>query len=331
MRAYHLEQFGKLDGLAVSEHVIPSPGAGEVLVRVRASSFNFRDLVIANGWYSPPVALGRVPLSDAAGEVEAIGSGVTRFKVGDRVVNSFFPNWFGGTFNVMPQQWVVDHNGWLTEYKVVNAEALVLMPHHLSFEEASTLPCAGVTAWSALAGVAAGDTVLTEGTGGVSLFAVQLAKALGARVIATTSSPEKAERLRQLGADHVIDYRTTKEWGKQVRALTDGRGVDRVVEVGGANTLAQSVQAIAYGGQISLVGILAGVEGGIDFMTMFTTHATFKAISVGSRRDLEDLNRVLAQHQIRPVIDSVYAFDDAMTGLSYFADRQLFGKVVIRH
>jgi NADPH:quinone reductase-like Zn-dependent oxidoreductase len=331
MHAYHLEQFGKLDGLVVSEREIPSPGVGEVLVRVRASSINFRDLIINNGWYSPPVALGRVPLSDAAGEVEAIGSDVTRFKVGDHVVNAFFPNWFGGTFNVMPQQWVVDHDGWLTEYKVVNAETLVLMPQHLSFEEASTLPCAGVTAWSALAGVGAGDTVLTEGTGGVSLFAVQLAKALGARVIATTSSPEKAERLRQLGADHVIDYRTTKDWGKQVRALTDGRGVDRIVEVGGANTLAQSVQAIAYGGQISLVGILAGVEGSIDFMTMFTTHATFKGIVTGSRRDLEDLNRVLAQHQIRPVIDSVYAFDDAMAALNHFAERQLFGKVVIRH
>lgn len=331
MRAYHFEQLGKLDGLVVSEHEIPSPGVGEVLVRVRASSINFRDLVIANGWYSPPVSLGRVPLSDAAGEVEAIGTGVTRFNVGDRVINAFFPNWFGGTFNVMPQQWVVDHDGWLTEYKVVNAEALLLMPHYLSFEEASTLPCAGVTAWSALAGVGAGDTVLTEGTGGVSLFAVQLAKALGARVIATTSSPEKAERLRRLGADHVIDYRATKDWGKQARALTDGRGVDRVVEVGGANTLAQSVQAIAYGGQISLVGILAGVEGGIDFMTMFTTHATFKAIATGSRRDQEDLNRVLAQHQMRPVIDSVFAFDDALAALSYFADRQLFGKVVIRH
>lgn len=331
MRAYHLEQLGKLDSLVVSEHEIPSPGVGEVLVRVRASSINFRDLIIANGWYSPAVASGRVPLSDAAGEVEAVGPDVTRFKVGDRVVNSFFPNWFGGTFHVMPQQWVVDHDGWLTEYKVVSAEALVGMPQHLSFEEASTLPCAGVTAWSSLAGVGAGDTVLTEGTGGVSLFAVQLAKALGARVIATTSSPEKAERLRQLGADHVIDYRTTKDWGKQARALTGGRGVDRIVEVGGANTLAQSVQAIAYGGQISLVGILAGVEGSIDFMTMFTTHATFKGIVTGSRRDLEDLNRALAQHHIRPVIDSAYAFDNAMAALNHFAERQLFGKVVIRH
>jgi NADPH:quinone reductase-like Zn-dependent oxidoreductase len=315
----------------MADHDIPSPGTGEVLVRVRASSINFRDLIVANGWYSPPVALGRVPLSDAAGEVESIGPGVTRFKAGDRVVNAFFPNWFGGTFNAAPQQWVVDHDGWLTEYKVVNAEALVAMPRHLSFEEAATLPCAGVTAWSALSGVGAGDTVLTEGTGGVSLFAVQLAKALGARVIATTSDPDKAERLRQLGADHVIDYRATKDWGEQARALTGGRGVDRVVEVGGADTLAQSVKAIGYGGQISLVGILAGAEGGIDFMTMFRTHATFKAITVGSRRDLEDLGRVLVQHDIRPVLDSVYAFDDAKAGFSHFAGRRLFGKVVIRH
>jgi NADPH:quinone reductase-like Zn-dependent oxidoreductase len=331
VRAYHLEQLGTPDGLVTSEHDIPSPGTGEVLVRVRASSINFRDLVIANGWYSPAVPPRRVPLSDAAGEIQGIGPGVTRFKVGDRVVNAFFPNWFGGTFHVMPQQWVVDHDGWLLEYKVAAAEALVYMPPYLSFEEAATLPCAGVTAWSALAGVGPGDTVLTEGTGGVSLFAVQLAKALGARVIATTSSPEKAERLRQLGADHVIDYRATKDWGEQARALTGGRGVDRVVEVGGANTLAQSVKAIGYGGQISLVGILAGAEGGIDFMTMFTTHATFKTIVTGSRRDLEDLNRVLVQHEIRPVIDSIYAFDDAKAGLSHFAGRQLFGKVVIRH
>ena len=163
------------------------------------------------------------------------------------------------------------------------------------------------------------------------MFAVQLAKALGARVIATTSSAKKAERLRRLGADHVIDYRATKEWGKQARALTGGRGVDRVVEVGGASTLTQSVQAIAYGGQISLVGILAGVEGSIDFMTMFATLATFKAISVGSRRDLEDMNRVVAQHRIRPVIDSIYAFDDAVAALTHFAGRQVFGKVVVSH
>src|SRR3981189_1574089 len=168
MRIYRLQTLGSLDGLVASEAKIPVPGAGEVLVKVRATSLNFRDYAIINGWYPVPVPKDRVPLSDGAGEIEAIGPGVSRFKVGDRVVNSFFPNWFGGSFNTMPEQYVVDRDGWLTEYKVVNAEALANMPEHLTFEEAATLPCAGVTAWSALAGTRAGDTVLTQGTGGVS-------------------------------------------------------------------------------------------------------------------------------------------------------------------
>jgi NADPH:quinone reductase-like Zn-dependent oxidoreductase len=331
MRAYQLDQLGSLDGLALVERDLPSPGLGEVLVRVRASSLNFRDLIILSGSYPVPVPAGRVPLSDGAGEVVAVGPGVTRFKIGDPVVNAFFPNWFGGSFNAMPEQYVADHDGWLAEYKVVSAEALVSMPKHLTFEEAATLPCAAVTAWSALAGVRAGETVLTQGTGGVSLFAVQLAKALGARVIATTSSPEKAQRLRALGADEVIDYRASPDWGDQARALTGGRGVDRVVEVGGPDTLAQSVKAIAFGGQVSLVGVLAGAEGGIDFMSLFFSLATFKTIVVGSRRDLEDLCRTIEQHEIRPVIDSVYAFEEAKAGWSHYGDRQVTGKVVFRH
>jgi NADPH:quinone reductase-like Zn-dependent oxidoreductase len=310
---------------------IPSPNVGEVLVRVRASSLNFRDLMILNGEYPMPVPSGRVPLSDGAGEVVAVGAGVKRFKVGDRVINSFFPNFFGGSFNAMPEQPVVDHDGWLTEYKAVNAEALVAMPKHLTFEEAATLPCVAVTAWSALSGVRAGETVLTQGAGGVSLFAVQLAKVLGARVIATTSNPENAARLRALGADEVIDSRAAPDWGEQARAITGGRGVDRVVEVGGPGTLAQSVKAIAYGGQVSLVGALACVEGGIEFLTMFLSQATFQPIATGSRRDLEDLCRVVEQHAIRPVIDSVYSFDDAKAGWSHYASRKVTGKVVIRH
>jgi NADPH:quinone reductase-like Zn-dependent oxidoreductase len=331
MRAYQLDRLGSLDGLVLVERDIPSPGAGEVLVQVRASSLNFRDMIILDGWYPAPVPPGRVPLSDAAGDVVAVGAGVTRFKTGDRVINSFFPNWFGGSFNAMPEAYVVDRDGWLTEYKVISVEALVSMPEHLTFEEAATLPCAAVTAWSALAGVKAGETVLTQGMGGVSVFAVQLAKAFGARVIATTSSPEKALRLRELGADEVIDYRASPDWADQVRALTGGRGVDRVVEVGGPGTLAQSVKAVAYGGQISLVGVLAGAEGGIDFMTMFLSQATFQPIVVGSRRDLEDLCRTMEQHQIRPMIDSVFSFDEAKAGWSHYADRKVTGKVVISH
>jgi NADPH:quinone reductase-like Zn-dependent oxidoreductase len=331
MRTYQLEQLGSLDGLVLAERDIPSPAVGEVLVRVRASSLNFRDLMILNGTYPAPVPPGRVPLSDGAGEVIAVGANVTRFKVGDQVINSFFPNWFGGTLNVMHEQWVVHHDGWLTEYKAVSAEALVAMPEYLTFEEAATLPCVAVTAWSALSGVRAGDTVLTQGSGGVSLFALQLAVALGARVIATTTNPESAQRLRELGADEVVDTRDTPVWGDKVRALTGGRGVDRVVEVGGPGTLAQSTKAVAYGGQVSLVGALAAAEGGMDYMSMFLSQARFQPIATGSRRDLEDLCRVMEQHNIRPVIDSVFSFDDAKAGWSHYAGRKVTGKVVIRH
>src|ERR1700738_5296572 len=248
MRAYQLDRPGSLDGLVVAERNVPSPAVGEVLVRVRASSLNVRDLMIINGEFPMPVRAGRVPLSDGAGEVVAVGAGVTRFKVGDRVINSFFPNWFGGTFNAMPVQYVVDCDGWLTEYKAVSAEALVAMPGYLTFEQAATLPCVAVAAWSALSGVRAGKTVLTQGAGGVSLFAVQLAKALGARVIATSSNPENAARLREMGVDEVIDTSALPEWGDKVRALTGGRGVDRVVAGGGLARLRQSVKAIASGG-----------------------------------------------------------------------------------
>src|ERR1700693_1758031 len=232
MRVYQLDRPGSLDGLVLAERNVPSPAVGEVLVRVRASSLNVRDLMIINGEFPMPVPPGRVPLSDGAGGGGAVGAGVTRFKVGDRIINSFFPNWFGGTFNAMPVQYVVDCDGWLTEYKAVSAEALVAMPGYLTFEQAATLPCVAVAAWSALSGVRAGKTVLTQGAGGVSLFAVQLAKALGARVIATSSNPENAARLREMGVDEVIDTSALPEWGDKVRALTGGRGVDRVVEVG---------------------------------------------------------------------------------------------------
>jgi NADPH:quinone reductase-like Zn-dependent oxidoreductase len=330
-RAYQLDKLGSLDGLVLTERDMPSPGVGEVLVRVRASSLNFRDMMILNGAYPTPVPPGRIPLSDGAGEVVEVGAEVKRFKVGDRVINSFFPNFFGGTFNFMPEQWVVDHDGWLTEYKAVSAEALVATPEHLSFEEAATLPCVAVTAWSALSGVRAGDTVLTQGSGGVSLFALQEAKALGARVITTTTNPESTARLRELGADEVIEVGDSPDWGDRVRALTGGRGVDRVVEVGGPGTLAQSTKAVAYGGQISLVGALAADGGGLDFWSVFMSQARFQPIATGSRRDLEDLCRLVEQHQIRPVIDSVYSFDDVKAGWSYYAGRKVTGKVVIRH
>ena len=330
MRAYRLQELS-MAGLKLVEEEQPAPGRGEVLVRVRASSLNFRDFIIVNGWFPMPIAPGRIPLSDGAGEIVAVGDDVRQFAVGDRVVNGFYANWFGGSFNTMPEQYVTEHDGWLSEYRVVNAEALSRLPDHLSFEEGATLPCAGTTAWSALAGIGAGDTVLTQGTGGVSLFAVQLAKAAGARVIATTSSAAKAERLKALGADDVIDYVANPDWGEQARALTGGTGVDRVVEVGGPATIGQSIKAVRLGGQISIVGILAGAEGGIDYMAMFLSFARFETIATGSRRDLEDMLRVIDRHNIKPVIDSIFPFDDARGAFDKLAQRKLFGKIVVAH
>lgn len=332
MRTYRLNKVGSIDGLVAVSEDKPSPGTGEVLVRVRASSLNFRDLAIVYGWFPVPPRASVVPLSDGAGEIEMVGAGVTRFKVGDRVANNFCIDWFGGPFNANPRQYALTEDGWLTDYRVVSEEALVHLPEHLSFEEGAALPCAAVTAWSALIGVSAGDTVLTQGTGGVSLFAVQLANALGARVIATTSSDEKAERLTRLGADHVVNYKSDPEWGETARSLTGGRGVDRVVEVGGPVTMPQSLKAVALGGQISLIGILGGSEpSGIDFMSVFLSFARVQPISVGSRRDFEDMNRVIAQHKIAPVIDKVVPFDQAKAAFEHLAERHLFGKIVVRH
>lgn len=226
MKVYRFDTFGSLDGLRLHEEAIPEVGPGQVLVRARASSLNFRDLLIANNAYPFGAVEGRIPNSDGAGEIEAVGEGVSRFKVGDRVLTTFFPNWLGGRIPVKREHYMGEHDGWLAEYRVVNAEILSLLPDHLSFEEGSTLPCAALTAWQALAGVGPGDTVLTLGTGGVSIFAVQIAKLLGARVIATTSSNDKFDRLKQLGADELINYKDTPEWSGAVRDLTGGVGAE---------------------------------------------------------------------------------------------------------
>jgi NADPH:quinone reductase-like Zn-dependent oxidoreductase len=331
MRVYRLEHFGNLDGLMMHEEPAPKPGAGEVLVRVRASSLNFRDLAIVNGLYPIAAGPGLIPQSDAAGVIEAVGPRVERFKQGDRVISTFIPAWHGGALRAMPKVYAADFDGWLTQYKVVSAEALCALPDHLTFEEGSTLPCAAVTAWSALKGVGPGDTVLTQGTGGVSLFALQFAKTLGARVIATTSSEQKAGRLTSLGADLVIDYIKVPEWSAEVRALTEGRGVDRIIDVGGPGTLVQSIKSVAFQGQVSLVGALAAGATSVDFMSMFMSQATYQPIATGSRSDLEDLSRVISQHKLRPVIDKTFSFEDARAAWMYFADRKLFGKVVITH
>ncbi len=324
MRSFKMSDTGMI---ALVEEQTPKPGVGQVLMRVRASSLNARDLFMLDGRY--PVPPGRVPLSDGAGVIEEIGPGVTRFKVGDRVVNSFHPTWFGGPQREHSLLYHTNLDGWLTEYVVIDQQGLVMMPKHLDFTEAATLPCAAVTAWSAVAGAGAGDTVLIQGTGGVSLFALQFARAAGARVIATTSKETKAERLIELGASDVINYATTPDWGAQVRALTNGRGADVIVEVGGAGTIAQSIAAIAYRGVISLVGHITHDTTGMNLLDFTYSGATLRTIGGGSRSDLEDMNRVIEAQQLRPVIDRVFPFLEAPTAVSYMEQGDYFGKIVI--
>ncbi|MFF5565561.1 NAD(P)-dependent alcohol dehydrogenase [Streptomyces sp. NPDC012623] len=316
--------------LSPVERPVPVPAAGEVLVRVRASSLNARDLLIANGRYSVAVPPGRVPLSDGAGVVEAVGDGVSRFRAGDRVASTFHPGWIHGPFEGWGELYGVQRDGWLTEYIAVSEHSVADVPEHLSFEEAATLPCAALTAWSAVSGIGPGDTVLVQGSGGVSVFALQFARAAGARVLATTSSAEKAERLRALGASDVVDYVGTPEWGARVRELTDGRGTDLVVEIGGAGTISQSITAVAHGGRISLVGNLAAGDG-MDLTRFFQRGATLRTISVGSRSDFERMNRVVRGHRLRPVIDRVFPFEETPEAFCHFETGSRFGKVVISH
>ncbi|KQV85515.1 alcohol dehydrogenase [Rhizobacter sp. Root1221] len=328
MKICRLQKIGSIDGLELREEPTPTPGPGEVLVHIKATSLNFRDLTIVNGWSPFPLEEGRVQLSDAAGVVEAVGPGVTRFAVGDRVANNFMPGWHAGSFREFAPQYGTQADGWMAEYRAVDQNELVAIPDSISFEDAATLPCAAVTGWNAVAGVGPQHRVLTQGTGGVSLFALQFAKARGAQVIATTSSNEKAERLRALGADHVINYAENANWGEQAKALTNGRGVDRVVEVGGPGTFAQSLKAVALSGQVSMVGVLAQGEMP-GYLDMFLTFARFQTIATGNRQDLEDVIAAVAHNGIRPVIDSRFTFNDGKAAFEHFGKRNVFGKVVI--
>lgn len=336
MKSYRLDASGSLDHLQVHEELSPRPQRGEVLVRVRAVSLNFRDLAMARGEYPVPHRKGLIPTSDAAGEVIAIGEGVDAFVVGDRVMSTFHPRWFAGPMpaGVHAHAYGAEQDGWLVEEKVVSQESLVRVPDELSLEEAATLPCAAVTAWTALTigttPLRPGNTVLTQGTGGVSIFAVQLAKALGGTVIATTSSTGKAERLRALGAAHVINYTEDANWGETARALTHRPGVDRVVEVGGSETMPQSLRAVREGGDVVAIGFLASQQPNVDFFALFGSRATFRPISVGSRADLEAVAAVVAGGGIRPVVDHVFTFNETRDAFAHLASGRHFGKVVIR-
>jgi NADPH:quinone reductase-like Zn-dependent oxidoreductase len=334
MKLYRFPKPAGIDTLTLAERDTPRPARGQVLVRMRAASLNYRDLMVASGRYARGAAPENlVPLSDGAGEVVEVGSDVTRVKPGDRVAGIFMQSWVGGAITAADGASALGGaiDGVLAEYVLFDQNGLVHLPTHLSFEQGATLPCAAVTAWNALFGghpLVSGQSVLVLGTGGVSIFALQLAHAAGARVIATSSSDEKLTRARDLGASDGVNYKQHPEWQEQVRALTDGEGVDHVVEVGGAGTLPRSVAATRIGGQVHLIGVLTGGE--INPTPVMRSSLILRGIYVGSRQMFEALNRAVALHRIVPVIDRVFPFAEAREAYRHLQAQGHVGKVVIR-
>jgi NADPH:quinone reductase-like Zn-dependent oxidoreductase len=323
-----------IDSLVLREEPTPRPGPGQVLVRARAASLNYRDLGVAGGRSARgPASPNLVPLSDGAGEVVEIGAGVTRVKPGDRVAGIFMQSWIGGEMEPyhVASSLGGSIDGVLAEYVLFDHDGLVRVPAHLSFEEAATLPCAGVTAWNALFGgrsLRAGESVLVLGTGGVSVFALQFAHAAGARVIATSSLDGKLAQVKALGASDGINYRHHPEWQTEVQKLTGGIGVDYVVEVGGAGTLPRSMEAVRAGGQIPLIGVLTGGE--INPTAVLRRNLTLRGIYVGNRQMFEAMNRAIELHDIHPVIDQVFDFEQAKEAYRRLQSQAHVGKVVIR-
>lgn len=334
MRVYEIrERFG-LDALHIAERPEPQPGPHQVLVKMRAASLNYRDLMVVKGQYNPRMPLPRVPLSDGAGEVAAVGEGVTRVRPGDRVAGIFMQTWLAGELDDAKTKSALGGaiDGVLAEYVVFHEDGLVRLPEHLSFEEGATLPCAAVTAWNGLieAGVQPGQTVLLLGTGGVSIFALQFARMAGARAIITSSSDDKLARAKELGAAEGINYRGTPDWDKRVRELTGGMGVDHVIEVGGAGTLPQSLKAVRTGGHIALIGVLSGAGSEVNPLPILMKHLRVRGIFVGSRAMFEAMNRAITVHQTHPVIDRAFAFEDLRAALEHMERGGHFGKIVIR-
>lgn len=335
MRCYEIQQFG-LDGLKLTERPDPRPGPGEALVRVKAVSLNYRDLMMTLGSYNPKQKLPLIPCSDGAGEVVEIGDGVTRVKPGDRVMNCFSQSWLSGPAskerNAATMGGPLD--GMLTELRVLPAESLVHTPAHLSDEEASTLPCAGITAWHALfesGGLKAGETLLLQGTGGVSIFGLQFAKLAGARIIATSSSDEKLARALELGAHELINYKTNPDWDKAAKQLTGGVGVDHIIEVGGAATLMRSFRAIRVGGHIAVIGVVSGAASAeISVVPILMQGLRIHGVFIGSRDMFEAMNRAILLAGMRPVVDRVFAFDEARQAFLHMQAAAHFGKIVIR-
>ena len=336
MKAFEIRELG-IDKLALVEQEAPTVRPDEVLVRIRAASLNYRDVMVAAGDYNPRMKLPAVPLSDGAGEIVEVGGEVTEWKLGDRVMPLMVQSWFDGESSEEKRRSAIGAGahwqGVAREYAAFGHYSLVRVPDHLSFEEASTLPCAALTAWHALAvsgNVKPGETVLTLGTGGVSIFAVQLAKLLGARVIATSSSDEKIARLKKLGADKTVNYRETEAWDKAVLELTNGRGVDHVVEVGGAGTLQRSINAVRVSGHIAMVGAL-DTSGGFNHVPLFMKAIRLQGIFVGNKAMFEVMNRAIEYSKLKPVTDRTFNFEEIPDALSYMQTGSHFGKIVIKY
>jgi NADPH:quinone reductase-like Zn-dependent oxidoreductase len=334
MKAYEIQGGFGLDHLKLAERPDPAPGPGQVLLRMRAASLNYRDLMMVTGSYNPRQRLPLIPCSDGVGEVVAAGEGVGRIAVGDRVATLFSQGWMGGRPSVEELRATLGGplDGALAELMVLPETGVIRVPEHLSDAEAATLPCAALTAWNALAEqgrVAAGDTVLVQGTGGVSIFALQFAQLLGARVIVTSRRDDKLVKARRLGAWQEINTLDDLEWGKTARELTGGIGVDHIVEVGGAGTLAQSLQAIRVGGTISLIGVLAGGASELSIVPVFMKNVRIQGLLVGSRHVFERMNRAIAQHELRPVVDRVFPFAEAPSAFEHLQSGAHFGKVCI--
>ena len=334
MKAWQILKRGSIDGLGLVELPDPKPGFGEVLVRMRAVAINYRDL-LATRIERPGNLTPLIPCSDGAGEIVELGRGVTQWSVGDRVASCFFQGWDAGpiTRAVMRTDLGGPLHGVLAEQVVLKANGIVEIPEHLDFEQASTLPCAAVTAWSALVEngrLAAGETVLLLGTGGVSMFALQIAKMHGARVIITSSSDAKIERARQAGADDTINRREMPDWQVRVFELTNKVGADHVVEVGGAGTLQRSLDAVRHGGQIHLIGVLSGFEGTVNPWPFIAKSVRLNGLYVGSRATFERMNRAFALHRIKPVIDQVFDFAQSREAFARLESKAHVGKIVVR-
>ena len=333
MKALELTALG-LDNLQVVDRPEPTPRAGEVLVRMRAVSLNFRDLLMVQGAYGAGAKPPITPFSDGCGIVEGVGPGVTRVKVGDRVSTLFFQNWASGrpTVEKLSSALGSPIPGAGRELAVFSQEGVSKVPDHLTDHQVATLACAALTAWRGLfvdADLEPGDTVLLQGTGGVSIFGLQFAHAAGLRTIVTSSSNEKLERAKTLGAHHTINYKTTPDWSKPARAATNGRGVDFVMEVGGAGTLNESLKSIRIGGHIAIIGVLAGAAEPLSMPVMIGTSARLQGLSVGSREMFEAMCRAIDLHKIEPVVDKVYPFTEARAAFEAMGRGDHFGKIVL--